>query len=1068
MRYDVELIVSAGGTSFVNSGPYTTAFNPTGGTVANIADIGNPPANLITIGTIITGPNGGLVTTSTVVAFDPNTGDITFDAFLDYSNISPTPVSQDIYIDTFVDTLISSSLELYENEVISQNWRFSDLQTFAALGSFSRQFRVPATKRNLMALGYLPDVNFKAETDYFQTKLTAELRVQTLPIAIGYIRVMRVITQAEKLADFELTFYAESPDLFNKIAGKKLKDIAALNDLNAPLDYNEVINATGYPYLYSLTDYGQKWDQSGAQNARSIYATSIGTAPRAGDLTPSLNWQWIFSKILEEAGFTYTAVDLDNVLNQYYAPWINSKQLVYTQNVQSFIFRFYNATPLAMNTTQQALASVTENFDNGSTVSSGVFTAPITGLYTFRYWYTFNSPNSMSGLFTVYYNNITTGAVVAMNSSAVFSGDNNFDSANGAPYFFLAAGDQFQLLYQAPAATITLKAGTAYNTGTGVELIDANFMDGLTLNWSANAPDMTQSDFMRDVLNMHCCVIVPDRGTPNAVIIQNISDYVGTGSDRDWSSKLDISKDITLSNTSDFQNKQLKFTYSEGEDVASKIYSGLNRIYGDYKIDNYTVSVNDVPNDFASDSEQQIQLITQSTPSNYIKGTSIVIPKFIDENGDFVSPKMRCLFHAGDYEMSLYDFATFTADTSFVVPVLNHYELIVPLFSSRDLNWAPEVPLYTIGAIPYKTLFNEYWRDYLNQLYSPQARIMEAYFALDLGDILSFKFSDRIWVKDAWWRILDINDYKVGSSDVTQVRLLKIIDAVPEAQAEPDDIADNGVVSFIDGNGDPVGATQETCERFGYFWDPVTSTCYGFTTTPQIPPAPVDERIGSSSNEISNSINSIVMTERLNNDASNTYTIAVGSDIKMDAGNTSSIAVGEKLIMEGTGGVSMFGRNVYSKVSGQHLGGGYLNNIPATSPEGYAQSGVVMYQSKQAFAAAGQYFLFINGVNGEHLDLPDDTCWSCILNYTIQDDNFTGNYETGQLSFALIKSGGVAAVSAITPLNVIGGIGAYIFGIAVNVAVPNLHRLYYTVGGAPFPDTFHVTASLIYTQSKIS
>jgi len=66
MRYDVELIVSAGGTSFVNSGPYTTAFNPTGGTVANIADIGNPPANLITIGTIITGPNGGLVTTSTV------------------------------------------------------------------------------------------------------------------------------------------------------------------------------------------------------------------------------------------------------------------------------------------------------------------------------------------------------------------------------------------------------------------------------------------------------------------------------------------------------------------------------------------------------------------------------------------------------------------------------------------------------------------------------------------------------------------------------------------------------------------------------------------------------------------------------------------------------------------------------------------------------------------------------------------------------------------------------------------------------------------------------------------
>ena len=80
----------------------------------------------------------------------------------------------------------------------------------------------------------------------------------------------------------------------------------------------------------------------------------------------------------------------------------------------------------------------------------------------------------------------------------------------------------------------------------------------------------------------------------------------------------------------------------------------------------------------------------------------------------------------------------------------------------------------------------------------------------------------------------------------------------------------------------------------------------------------------------------------------------------------------------------------------------------------------------------------------------------------------SGNYETGQLSFALIKSGGIAAVSAITPINVIGGIGAHVFAIGINVAVTNLHRMYYTVSGGSFPDTFHIVTSLTYTQSKLS
>jgi hypothetical protein len=990
---------------------------------------------------------------------------------LEYLSLTPGAIATGTYFMFVIGQDSSAVLELYLNETISQNWRFSDLQTFDALGSFSRQFRIPATNNNCKAIGYLNDVNFNGDIDYLQTKLPAEIRVQTLPIAAGYIRVMSVITQAAKLADFEVTFYAESPDLFTKVAGKKLKDIQALQSLNVPLDYNEVVGASGYPYLYSLSDYGQKWDQTGTVGSRSIYTTSIFGAPRAGDLTPSLNWQWIFQQIMSEAGFTYTGTILDNALFKYYAPWLNAKNIKYVDSVQSYAFKIYNNAPISMAVnTQYSWASTAETFDNGSTVVGNTFTAPITGVYTFRYWYTFTSPSQPTGInFRFFFQNVTTGALVQINETVIVAGTNNWDSTNQAPPFFLSAGDQFRVVYIAVSAGVVLKDGVSYTTGTGLELIDIDFMDGAIIDWAGNAPDVTQSDFLRDVLNMHCCVIVPDRVEPNKLIISPISDYVETGVDRDWSKKLDVSKDIVLTNTSDYQNKRLTFTYSEGEDFFSGIYKKLGRIYGDYKIENYTVSETDVPNDFASDSEQKIELVTQSTPSNYIKGTSVVIPKFVDEEGNFISPKLRCLFHAGDFQMTLFDFSTSLPDTSYVVPVLNHYELIQPLFTSLDLNWAPEVPLYIQGINPVNNLFNVYWREYLNQLYSPNARIMEAYFALDLTDILNFTFADRIWVVNAWWRILEISDYKIGSGEVTKVVLLKLIDAVPETTAIPDGADAGGVIEFVDGAGDPVSGTQDACERYGYTWDPVTQSCYAFTSQPQNTSSAVTSKAtGRSTNEVKNASNTIVMTDKLDNDTTNVYTLAVGTDITLAADNTSSFAVGEKLTQDGSGGVAMLGKNVYTENSGIHMGGGYRDGDSTNTESGWAQSGTIILHRRHTFAATLEKTeLFINGISGARISIPDESLWSTIINVTAVDTS-GAYYYTAQLNVGVLKTGGVQYSQGVNVILAEGDTGTYTFGFEIDETDPAAMKIEFKIIGSTFPVTLVLTASVLYQQSRIA
>jgi len=283
--------------------------------------------------------------------------------------------------------------------------------------------------------------------------------------------------------------------------------------------------------------------------------------------------------------------------------------------------------------------------------------------------------------------------------------------------------------------------------------------------------------------------------------------YLGSGNLLDWTSKLDTSKDITISSTVDLQKAKFQFTYTAGEDTLSKIYKNVNRVYGDYEVVGYTVNPDVASSDFAI-GDQSIKLVTQSTPCAPVNGTEIIMPMFINEQLQFVNPGMRCLYYAGTFNSFVYDDDNATVN-NINIALLNHYSVINPDLFDFDLNWAPEVPPYAITTNPYNNLFNLYWRTYMNALYSPDGRIMEASFALDLKDILTFQFSDKIWIQDSYWRILEINDYKVGMQESTSVKLIKFLEDVEDCSATPSTISVGGEVNFVDSNGDPVDATQD-------------------------------------------------------------------------------------------------------------------------------------------------------------------------------------------------------------------------------------------------------------------
>jgi hypothetical protein len=577
-----------------------------------------------------------------------------------------------------------------------------------------------------------------------------------------------------------------------------------------------------------------------------------------------------------------------------------------------------------------------------------------------------------------------------------------------------------------------------------------------TIYYDLNAPDVKQLDFVNDVIKMHNCAIIPDRTNPFKVSIVPQNSYLGSGATLDWTKKLDISKDVVMYSTVELQKSKFQFTYTLGEDFLSQVYKNVNRIYGDYEQVGYTINPDTEPSDFIT-GDQKIQLTTQSTPGGVVVGSGVVMPMFYNNSGEFVAPGARCLFEAGTANIQLFDDGALTSVLE-PVPLLNHYSQVLADIDDYDLNWAPEIPPHPIVTNPYNNLFNLYWRSYMNALYSPEARIMEASFALDLKDILTFSFADKIWINDSYWRILEINDYKVGMNESTSVKLIKFLEGVEDCSSTPSSVSVNGEVNFVDANGDPVAATQDCCQRYGYDWDETEAICWAFTPTGD---RPLAGTVGGKTNPSPRVSKTAIQTRSISN------SVIDGETIAIELGNRDMLAVGTDLTLnKDVQGSNLLGKNVTTNLPGIHIGGGYRDGDPTNIYYGWAQCGTFVLQKQITIATSGDVFdLDIEGRSGEYIDMPDDTVWSCLLNVTIKDA--AGAYETSLHHFTLDKFAAVANASAITTLSTIGSIGANVFTFGIDTTTdPAQHRINVTVTGGTYPENFIITASLQYQQSK--
>jgi hypothetical protein len=178
----------------------------------------------------------------------------------------------------------------------------------------------------------------------------------------------------------------------------------------------------------------------------------------------------------------------------------------------------------------------------------------------------------------------------------------------------------------------------------------------------------------------------------------------------------------------------------------------------------------------------------------------------------------------------LFNDANSATQTATAYPAFSQYSVLEASVEDEDLSYGPERPFHIVEANPLNTLYYKYWSPFVNQLYSSDARKLTAFFRLTRADIATFEFSDKIYLKDTYWRILSIS-YDATSEDLVKVELLKVLSDVRDCALIPYDINKaNGRIRFRNAAGSLVDqvspANSICCTKYGYVYDATNNYCY--------------------------------------------------------------------------------------------------------------------------------------------------------------------------------------------------------------------------------------------------
>lgn len=338
------------------------------------------------------------------------------------------------------------------------------------------------------------------------------------------------------------------------------------------------------------------------------------------------------------------------------------------------------------------------------------------------------------------------------------------------------------------AVKVTFKLANSifYNQVAPVANMENIIYDPTTL-----LPNIKIKDFFKSIVNMFNLLITEDKVDSKKLIIRPYPQFYNTNTPIDWTEKLNIDKDITLTPMSELNAKKYIFKYKNDNDFYNKDYVAdwgaiNNRNYGDYfiNIDNdfvtganttellfspsplvgrpyaYASCDRTISTIFSSDGIQISPLSTQRIFIRSLRGTDTLLQI---ASGTQTNPNPLVAAVTPEYPTTLWKY----------FPYVGHLDNTYG--PKYDINFSYPLALYyNNDSYTDNNLYNEYYKQFIEEITDRDSKLLSGEFRLNAYDINTLDFRNIFLVDGHLLRLMKINNYDLNGDGLTQCEFLKI------------------------------------------------------------------------------------------------------------------------------------------------------------------------------------------------------------------------------------------------------------------------------------------------------
>ena len=148
----------------------------------------------------------------------------------------------------------------------------------------------------------------------------------------------------------------------------------------------------------------------------------------------------------------------------------------------------------------------------------------------------------------------------------------------------------------------------------------------------------------------------------------------------------------------------------------------------------------------------------------------IYIPTYIsDQNYNPTRVQPRLLYYNNTVDCETYYIRDGNDVTNAIdlFPYFDNYSVVsgsqFPTTNSKSLLFFNEQPVY--GSSPSSSLFSEYWNPYVQLLYNPRTRLLNASAVIPLADYFEMELNDIVEFRGNDYHLRAINDYNLSTGE---------------------------------------------------------------------------------------------------------------------------------------------------------------------------------------------------------------------------------------------------------------------------------------------------------------